>query len=272
MVAPASAAFGRRAQAFHRSCRGRRPDRWDRPACAERRTSMPPPSRDRGRARPRAGRQRQSGSRNRARRERRRRAGRRARARYRARRRCPSSGPQQAPVPVTMPGALRLRSALERVRGYRSSSIPQCGVLRRLGGGRPWTRRWPPSAGRSRVPASRRHSCRAARSSPRPASRRTLRWWLIVGWLTVQHSLKSQAQTQSVSASWRTKESRTGSARAERRRTSGSMGFIVSRVYRPPSILTRVDILLRSPDGEGGEARMCCEPGCCDGGCDCTCC
>ena len=31
-----------------------------------------------------------------------------------------------------------------------------------------------------------------------PASRRTLRWWLIVGWLTVQHSLKSQAQTQSV--------------------------------------------------------------------------
>ena len=39
----------------------------------------------------------------------------------------------------------------------------------------------------------------------------------------VATSVKSQAQTPSQAASWRTIDSRTGSARAARRRTSGSV-------------------------------------------------
>ena len=56
-----------------------------------------------------------------------------------------------------------------------------------------------------------------------PASRSTFRWWLIVGWLTVQHSVKSQAHTSAAEASCRTIDRRTGSARAERSWTSGSV-------------------------------------------------
>src|SRR6187200_978169 len=69
-----------------------------------------------------------------------------------------------------------------------------------------------------------------------PASRSTLRWWLIVGWLTVQHSVKSQAHTESSQAmSCRTMERRTGSASAWRNRTSS---FMLSRTI---SIWTDID-------------------------------
>lgn len=49
-----------------------------------------------------------------------------------------------------------------------------------------------------------------------PASRSTLRWWLMVGWATSQQDVKSHAQTSLDDASSRTIASRVGSASAWR--------------------------------------------------------
>jgi len=58
----------------------------------------------------------------------------------------------------------------------------------------------------------------------------------------VQHSLKSQAQMPSFSASCRTNDRRTGSARAESSWTSGSV-LRIGGVYRCASILTTINML-----------------------------
>src|SRR4029079_16936381 len=63
-------------------------------------------------------------------------------------------------------------------------------------------------------------ACRSLRTQP--DSRRTLRWWLTVGWATSQQAVKSQAQTPPPPASWRRIARRGGSAPPWSRRTSGS--------------------------------------------------
>src|SRR5439155_26618282 len=71
-----------------------------------------------------------------------------------------------------------------------------------------------------------------------PASRSTLRWWLIVGWATSQHAVKSQAQTPPPAASWRRMARRLGSAAPWRRSTSGSVWRFI-----PENVLTGLDIV-----------------------------
>jgi len=73
-----------------------------------------------------------------------------------------------------------------------------------------------------------------------PASRNTRRWCDIVGWLTAQHSPRSQAQHVPVVASCRMMRMRLGSAMAARSALSGSSLVFTAGYYQP--VLTNVDI------------------------------
>ena len=65
------------------------------------------------------------------------------------------------------------------------------------------------------------------RRSPliQPASRSTLRWWEVVGWLTPQQPVRSQAHVAPPAESCRKIDRRVGSAMACSNRTSGSLVF-----------------------------------------------